>query len=390
MSSTPLNILFLPRWYPHRYDPMPGLFIRRQAEALAEEHHVAVLYVHPDPDCPNEFEIDYAEEADVVVIRVYFRVPGTPVPFFRGLVNMRNFYRAHRRGLEVIGEFVPDIVHSHILTREALIGHQLSRRYHVPHVISEHWSRYFPANGTYRGGIRKWLTHYLVGRASAVIAVSETLKKAMLNCRLDNPHFFVVPNVVNTPAPETKALIREDPRKRFLHVSCFDDRAKNISGLLRAVREISGKRSDFQCLLVGDGPDRVAMQQLAAEIGLPEDRVIFTGLKDEKELASLFEEADFAVLSSRYETFGTVIVESLAHGVPVLSTAVGIAPEVINKRNGMLIPPGDPGALAEGINRMLDICRSYDRMMIRTDLGDRFTASAVGEELIRIYQQVRG
>ncbi|MBN1199828.1 MAG: glycosyltransferase [Bacteroidales bacterium] len=389
MSSSPLNILFLPRWYPHRFDPMPGLFIQRQAEALATEHHVVVLYVHPDPDCPSQFEIDYSEETGVIAVRVYYKIRDAEIPGLGWIFNARNFYRAHFRGLEVVGDFYPDIIHSHVLTREALIGHLLSRRYHVPHVISEHWSRYFPLNGTFKGGIRKWLTRRLVGKASAVIAVSEVLKRAMMACRLDHPNFFVVPNVVSSTSTPVKQVRRSGNRKLFLHISCFDDRAKNITGLLHAIGKIAGQRSDFQCLLVGKGPDLLAMQQLAQEIGLEEDVVRFTGLKDEVELAGLYEEADFTVLSSSYETFGTVIVESLSAGIPVISTAVGIAPEVISERNGILIPPNDPDALAEGINRMLDRCRSYDREEIRQGLGDRFAPELVRKKLVEIYHQMR-
>ena len=132
MSSTrdqSLNILFLPRWYPNRHDPMPGLFIQKQAEVLAKSNQVAVLYVHPDPECPNEFEIDYAEEAGVNVIRVYYRVPAPSTSFFTPFVHITRFIRAHLRGLDMVSDFSPDIVHSHILTRTGAVGYWLARRW---------------------------------------------------------------------------------------------------------------------------------------------------------------------------------------------------------------------------------------------------------------------
>ncbi|MBL6950838.1 MAG: hypothetical protein ISR57_09370, partial [Bacteroidales bacterium] len=94
-----LNILFLPRWYPNRHDPMPGLFIQRQAESLAKSNQVVVLYVHPDSECPCEFEIDYAEEQGVNVIRVYYQVPAPSASFFNPFVHLFRFVRAHLRGL---------------------------------------------------------------------------------------------------------------------------------------------------------------------------------------------------------------------------------------------------------------------------------------------------
>ena len=96
------------------------------------------------------------------------------------------------------------------------------------------------------------------------------------------------------------------------------------------------------------------------------------------------------MLSSRYETFGTVLVESLACGTPVLSTAVGIAPEIINNRNGILIPPNDNDALVEAIDLMLDMNSSLDREAIRKEVIDRYTSQLVGSQLSAIYSQIAG
>jgi glycosyltransferase involved in cell wall biosynthesis len=367
---------------------MPGLFIQRQAEALAAGNHVVVLSAHPDPACPSEFEIDYSEERGVLAIRVYFKTPEIALPGISQLANLINFYRAHMRGIEVVGDFVPDIIHSHILTREALIGHLLSRRYQVPHVISEHWSRYFPQNGSFKGQIRKLATRYVVARAAAVIAVSEVLKHAMISCHLVNSNYFVVPNVVDSPINDSTSKARSGTKKRFLHVSCFDDRAKNISGLLHAIHRLSEKRNDFQCLLAGDGPDVENMQQLAKELGLQKETVDFIGLKGGDDLTRLYQEADFTVLSSSYETFGTVLVESLACGTPVVSTAVGIAPEVINEQNGILVPSNNSDMLVEAINRMLDHCSSFNRKGIREGIAGRYTPIAVSTQLNTIYSSV--
>ncbi|MBE0647835.1 MAG: glycosyltransferase [Bacteroidales bacterium] len=369
---------------------MPGLFIQRQAEALAATNHVVVLYAHPDPDCPSEFEIDYSEENRVITIRVYFKIPDIVLPGIYQAMNLINFYRAHMRGLEIVGDFVPDIIHSHILTREAFIGHRLSRRYRVPHVISEHWSRYFPENGSYKGWGRKMLTRYLVGKADAVIAVSAVLKQAMISSHLPNKHYFVVPNVVDTSKMDVISSGNAHPRKRFLHVSCFDDRAKNISGFLHAISDLSQRRSDFHGSLVGEGPDLERMKKLAMELGLKEEVVSFTGLMGLEDLVTLYGSADFTVLSSRYETFGTVIIESLACGTPVVATRVGIAPEVINDRNGMLIPTQNTPALVDAIDRMLDKSSSFDKNDIRKTIGDQFTPEAVREKLLAIYSQIRG
>lgn len=385
-----LNILFLPRWYPNRHDPMPGLFIQRQAEALAKSNQVVVLYVHPDPECPSEFELDYAEEQGVNVIRVYYQVPAPSGSFFSPFVHLFRFVRAHLRGLDMAGDFSPDIIHSHILTRTGVMGHWLSRRLKTPHVISEHWSRYFPENNTYRGGVRKFLTRYVVRRAAAVITVSEKLQQAMQTCRLRNRNDHIVPNVIDTmlfspsPGAGNKSL------KQFIHVSCFEDRSKNISGFLAAVKQLRAERSDFRCIMVGEGPDLEDMQNLAMELGLIEDCVFFVGLIEGKELADLYQQSDFCVLSSRYETFGTIVIESLACGTPVVATEVGIVPEVINSSNGIIVPTEDEGALRDALREMLDRYDSFDRDAIREGIQDKYTPEAVGNQMTEIYRNILG
>ncbi len=373
------HILFLPRWYPHRYDPMPGLFIRYQAEALSSFCDVTVVYVHPDPECPNRMEAESASENGVRVIRVYYR-PGHG-PARRWL----RFYKAHQEGFAMTGSEPPDLIHVHVLTREGAMGCLFSRKYRIPFVISEHWSRYFPENDFFRGRARKWFTQAIVSRAAAVLPVSGKLMEAMMAKGLHHPAYQVVPNVID----ETRFMPGQGnmpgEKKTILHVSCFDDRAKNISGLLEAVNRMKRKRNDFRVRLVGEGPDLDELKAYSDRLGLTEEEVAFAGLKEGQDLVAEYGNADFTVLSSRFETFGTVVVESLACGTPVLATGTGIAPEVITRENGLLIPPGDGTALLDGLERMLDHCRTFDRFAVRRTIEGKFTAGRIAGQLMDIY-----
>ena len=383
-----IRVLFLPKWYPNRYDPMPGLFIRRQAEAITPFCDVAVIYVHPDPDCPNNFEAEFSEENEVRVLRVYYKVKGQPATMAGKALNFWKFYRANLKAIYSIRQFEPDLVHAHILTRMALIGMKVSRSRHIPLVISEHWSRYYPENNTYRGFFRKLLTSFIVKKAGAVIAVSEKLREAMQQCNLKNEEFKVVPNVVDTEIFRVGPPFGEHPVKTMVHISCFEDKSKNISGFLRSIKELAGQRSDFRCLMVGEGPDWEEMKDYAGFMGIRDSVVFFTGLKADNELAGILAAADFSVVSSRYETFGTVLIESLACGIPVVTTNVGIAPEVINTGNGILVPPGDETVMTEALGQMIGRCGSFDREAIRAGVAVKYTRENVGREIVDLYRKV--
>ena len=383
-----IRVLFLTKWYPNRYDPMPGLFIQRQAEALTPFCDVAVVYVHPDPDCKDKFEAEFSEENEVRVLRVYYKVSNHDGSFVTKVCNLRKFYRAIQRAIHSIRDFSPDLVHAHVLTRIGFIAWKVSRERQIPLVISEHWSRYFPDNNAYRGWFRKWLTSFIVKRAAAVVTVSHSLLNAMKKCKLQNKNFRIIPNVVDTAQFSPHSSHPGQPMKTMVHISCFEDRAKNISGFLRSIKELSDKRQDFHCLMIGAGPDWQAMTEFAGSLGIADTFVSFTGIKTGNDLASLVNNADFTVLSSFYETFGTVVIESLSCGVPVVATAVGIAVEEINEKNGLLVPSGDEKAMTDALDRMLDMCRSYDKTMIQQGIAEKYSKEAVGNQLHALYQKV--
>ena len=174
----------------------------------------------------------------------------------------------------------------------------------------------------------------------------------------------------------------------MVHVSCFEDKSKNISGFLRSLKNLSALRQDFKCLMVGAGPDLEELKEYAGFLKLPGSMVQFTGVKTGSDFAEVLGAADFSVLSSRYETFGTVVVESLACGVPVVATAVGVAKEIIRETNGMLVPPGDEKAMTGALYQMLDLCREYDKTAVRQGISDQYSKETVGKQLVDLYTEL--
>jgi len=367
---------------------MPGLFIQRQAEALTTWCDVAVIYVHPDPHCPNQVEVDFSEEHEVRVIRVYYRVNAGSRSFINQVRNFYQFYQAYMKAFKSIRGFNPDLVHSHVLTRMGWIGLKISRQLKVPLVISEHWSRYFPQNGTYQGWLRKKTTARIIKNAAAVIAVSEPLKNAMITCGLYHHNYRIIPNIAGFPAIQPVARERGADIKTMVHISCFEDKSKNISGFLRSLQALTVIRKDFRCLMVGDGPDWLDMKEYAGFLRIPDALIQFVGVKTGAAFDEILTGADFTVMSSNYETFGTVVIESLAAGVPVVATTTGIAKTKINDTNGILVPVADEKALTDALFQMLNLCREYDRETIRKSIGNEFSPEKVGEMLAGLYKEV--
>jgi glycosyltransferase involved in cell wall biosynthesis len=104
--------------------------------------------------------------------------------------------------------------------------------------------------------------------------------------------------------------------------------------------------------------------------------------KQPEEVAEQMHKADALVLSSRYETYGVVLAEAVAAGLPILSTPVGIAEEVADLIVPQEIAQHKPGRFAEFLETIL---WNTDRFTDRIQNTDRFTAEAVGRKLVSIY-----
>lgn len=367
-----MKVVFLARWYPHKYDPMFGLFVQRHAEAAAMNDDISVVYVHPDENARHKYDIERTLENSVDTIRIYYKKKGR-------LSSAWRYYRACLKGLELSGE--PELIHVHVLTRMGLVAY-LHKLFHgTPYLITEHWSRYLP-NNEFNGWLRKKLTRKIVRNAKAVTTVSEILAQAMQNHGLMNSNYQILPNVVDTNLFKPHPHHNEVPK--IIHVSCFEDKSKNISGLLEALRVMKDKGVPYQAVLIGEGMDLDTMKQKAVDLELT-DRMRFTGLLQGQALVDELASGDFFVLPSNYETGGIVLLEALACGLPVVATKVGALPEIVNENNGILVPPGDIQALADAMTQCCQSYGDYNPEILRRQVVERYSKEKVGNLIHQLY-----
>ena len=428
-EKKPMNVLYLPRWYPNRYDPMPGLFIERHARSVAPFCKIAVLYVHPDQSLKEKhYEIVEQKDKELFQVKVYFKFSSSKIPGIAQSKNACRYLASHIRGYRLLKKKFgkPDLIHVNVLTRLGFLALIYKFFTGTPYLITEHWTRYLPMTDTYHGYLRKLLTKLIVRKASAVLPVTDNLRKAMEGHGLRNRNYQVVPNVVdvslfNVAGGETKFAVggsqfavggnqsgeASQPKtenskpetgnrkletgnrlKKLIHVSCFEDKQKNISGLLHVLKKLSQTRHDWQCDMVGEGIHYEKLVRYADELGIKDRFVFFRGLKENEELVSLMQEAKFQVMFSRFENLPVVILESYACGVPVLSTDVGGISEHMNPDLGVLIPSEDETALFDQLNYMLDHNDQYNKARIRKYAEDHFSREVIGKRLFSIYQKV--
>lgn len=296
------------------------------------------------------------------------------------LDTLRQYYALRREG------WLPDIVQLNVIQKQGLLALWLKKRYGIPYIIVEHWSGYLPENGMFMA--MSWLQrrfYQLIARhAETILTVSDRHAQAMQACGITNKHWGRIRNVVDDFFFDNRKSII-DNRKTLLHVSCFDERAKNVKGLLRAAKILSEKRQDWRLVLVGTGIDYQDVRAYADTLHIPDGLLEWTGELTPREVAERMDQADMFVLPSHYENAPVVLSESLAKGLPIVASRVGGIPEMVSDECGMLVTPGKDEELAAALEKMLDHYQEYDKALIRQN-GTQYSFGTVGTQLTAIYR----
>ncbi|MGK3992140.1 glycosyltransferase [Sorangium sp. So ce1024] len=204
-------------------------------------------------------------------------------------------------------------------------------------------------------GRRAWLRHMAAKLADAHVAVSQSTADFMLkHNEVPVSKLHVVLNGIDLsrfrPDAAARARIRAElgiPQDAWVAGAVGRlSQVKNHALLLRAAAAagvLSGDSDNARLLLVGDGPEAAPLRALAEELGIG-DRVVFAG--ERHDVPELLSSIDVFVLSSSSEGLPLSMVEAMATGLPVLSTAVGGIPALVSDgETGFLVPSGDVDAL---------------------------------------------
>jgi len=244
-----------------------------------------------------------------------------------------------------LATFVPDVIHAHQPTAPST-GLWATMEARAPVVGTFH-------SGATRARLYDLAAPVLrrVARRLAVrIAVSERAA-AFERARIGGA-FRVVPNGVDTERFATATPADLGPGRKVLFVGRLDER-KGFSVAVRAFANLAETRPDLRLVVVGDGPERAAMDVLPTALRA---RVTMLGQVPNVELPPIHAACDLYLGPSiGGESFGIVVIEAMAAGLPVVvSDTAGYDEVVTDGSDGLLVPPRDAGGLAEAVGRVLD------------------------------------
>ncbi len=373
----PLHILFLPRWYPDRFDRQNGVFIRKHAEAVALRHRVSLVYAYGDPEL-TELKIEVRDEASFREICVGFPKGDNRV------LNAPRYAKAIERGLEeLIPEWgKPDLIHAHVLLRTALMAERLSKRWKAPWLLTEHWTGYL--SGVYKGlpYPKRALFKRALKQAAHITVVGPSIRDAIATiCGHDR--LSIVANVV-------EAVEVESPKSdviEILNVSDLRNEVKNVSGLIRAFDEVAQGRSDLRLRIIGGGADEQKLHQLASSLE-SRDKIIFEGMLINDRVLEYMNRCSFYITNSNVETFSVATAEAMLAGKPVICTRSGGPEHFVTPECGLVIEKGNHKLLVQAMKQMIDSLDQYDSEQIKSVVSDSFSREAIGNAFDQVYQKV--
>lgn len=284
-----------------------------------------------------------------------------------------------------------DLIHAHLASDWGFYLPMLA-------VALVHWLRRVPALASYHGGkAGLFATRHsasvraLLRRLDALVVSSAFTGHVFESLGL---HPVIIPNIValdryqpSPPGDGSQRLATPD-RPALLWIKSFDE-AGNPELMVEAFARLRCDLPGASLTMIGDGPRRAAAQSLAAELHAP---VRFAGRVSFSALRQAYADADVLVISSAVDNQPNALVEASACGLPVVATAVGGIPDMVEDGvNALLVTPGDADALAAAVLRVTrdrELASRLGRAAVEN--AQNYTWPRVRSQIATLYAQVAG
>jgi glycosyltransferase involved in cell wall biosynthesis len=376
-----MKVLWLASWYPNELFPLNGDFVQRHAQAVSLYHEVEVIHLCRDEKggITRNFKQVQKQEGSFTekIIYYYSAVTGIkPVDRFLSALKYRKLYKQLVAGyISVNGK--PALVHVQVTMNAGLIALWMKKKFGIKYLVTEHWSGLLPEaeNSFYQQPLHfKTVWKKIIQQASAVSVVSDYLGKSIQQKIVSVP-YTVIPNVVDTglfkPSAKTGSSII-----RFIHISRMDYQ-KNPEAIFKAFALVKKNNPGFILTIYSNEISKI--NQLSAEYKL-EDNIECFAETAQAILVKAIQQSDALVLFSRYETFGCVVPEANACGLPVIVSDIPAMHELVKENvNGILAAGENAGSLAEKIKWFMANKNSFDPSAIAGEAAEKYNYSKVGK-----------
>jgi glycosyltransferase involved in cell wall biosynthesis len=254
----------------------------------------------------------------------------------------------------------------------------------VPYVLHMHGGDFASFYTRRCGPVARAFLRYLYRHAEVVVALSDEWRDALVEA-IPGIRVVVVPNPIEVPA--WQAGLEGDP-PTVLYLGVVKE-TKGVFDLLRAWPAVLARHPRARLVLAGSG-DRDAAHAMAKELGIA-DSLQMPGWTSGEAKSALLRGATVFVLPSHFEALPMAVLEAMAAGLPVVATRVGGIPDAIEDgRDGVLVAPHDPAALAAALDGLLADAPRRARLAVaaRRRATETFSASVIVPRIEAIWDRL--
>ena len=381
-----MNILVINYEYP----PLGGgggIFTRDLVENFAKKHNVDLVTSHFSG-------LKKTESINNVTI---YRVPvlGRRSLYSATMSSLLSFpFASIAKCIQLFRSKKYDIINTHFAVPTGPTGMILSGLSRIPNVLSIHGSDiYNPVRKTspHRHAVLRWAVRSVLKNAAKVVAQSTDIRYCAEAFYAPGRDITIIPlglpdRTFNPASRET--LLMQNGKFYIISIGRMTE-VKGYDFLIRAIGLLRERGADTNLVLIGDGPERVRLENLSAKLGLS-DRIKFTGWLSHEKKFQYLSACDIYVMSSLHEGFGVVLLEAMSCGLPIIATNKGGQTDIIKEgRNGILIQPYDAEMLADAISRLAE-SPDKRRAMSATNKEDvkNYGISAVAKRYLDLFDRV--
>lgn len=288
-----------------------------------------------------------------------------------------------------------DLIHTHWLVPQGLIGAFLHRLSNIPHVATVHGS---DLNILKKYTLLHPVCRFITSNSVIITVNSNYMKQQLLaispNCERK---IQVIPMGIDLMQFCSSGKLNIRSYYQTNHIIFSAGRLIEIKGiayLIDAMPDILTRFPDTRLLIAGDGPEKESLIQKIHMLNL-DSRVTLLGLLSPQDIIGYYHSADVFVLPSiqkfgMTEALGVVLLEAMASGCPVIGSNVGGIPDIITDgENGFLVPEQNPNALAEKISRIFSDTELREKFRKNgySRIRESFTWDKVTEDFLSVYNQ---
>lgn len=375
-----MNILVIPSWYENMNNLTLGSFFREQAESLANRgHNVYVLYV----DIIRFNEVN--RMVKTCKINTYkknglsiYRIKKIKMP----KIKEKYVYNMVRSGIEdlylkfIFNKVKIDVIHAHSFIWGGSAGVDLGKKYHIPVMVTEHYTGY--SRNLFTEEEKEIITR-TIDCADKVIAVSTGLRNDLLKYTQKN--IDIIPNMVDSDLFNLNNSNYNESQSKFIFLSvCYLMYKKGIDVLLQAFSQAFKQDETAELIIAGDGEEKKNLLNICKDLNI-EDKVKFIGAIDRKEVAKQMRLCNCFVLPSRHETFGVVYIEALAAGRPIIGTDTDAIFDIVDCSNGIVVKKESVDELAKAMIYIKNNYRNYNPQKISESCIEKFGKHSIARRI---------